>query len=82
MLRGKEIEMFIYHQNYKRRGESRHIIIRLLSINNYMSFSMLLLTVPVPLVDNFLVLMILAANSSPVDFCTHRRTILNAPLKY
>lgn len=34
----------------------------------------------VPLVDNFLVLIILAANSSPVDFCTHRRTILNAPL--
>lgn len=35
----------------------------------------------VPLADNFLVLIILAANSNPVDFCTHLRTIENAPLK-
>ena len=34
-----------------------------------------------PLADNFLVLIILAANSNPVDFCTHLRTIENAPLK-
>lgn len=34
-----------------------------------------------PLDDSFLVLIILAANSSPVDFWTHRRTIENAPLQ-
>jgi hypothetical protein len=34
-----------------------------------------------PLADNFLVLMILAANSDPVDFCTHLRTTEKAPLK-
>lgn len=33
-----------------------------------------------PLADNFLVLMILAANSNPVDFCTHLLTIEKAPL--
>ena len=35
----------------------------------------------VPLCESFLVLIILAANSNPVDFCTHLRTIENAPLK-
>ena len=34
-----------------------------------------------PLADNFLVLMIFAANSNPVFFCTHRRTTEKAPLK-
>ena len=34
-----------------------------------------------PLADNFLVFIILAANSSPVAFCTHLRTMENAPLK-
>ena len=34
-----------------------------------------------PRADNFLVLMILAANSKPVDFCTHLRTTEKAPLK-
>lgn len=30
--------------------------------------------------ESFLVLIILAANSRHVDFCTHRRTTENAPL--
>ena len=34
-----------------------------------------------PLADNFLVFIILAANSRPVDFWTHLRTIEKAPLK-
>ena len=33
-----------------------------------------------PRAESFLVLMILAANSSPVDFWTHRRTMEKAPL--
>lgn len=33
-----------------------------------------------PLVVSFFVLIILAANSRPVDFCTHLFTIENAPL--
>lgn len=35
----------------------------------------------VPLVVSFFVLIIFAANSRPVDFCTHRLTIENAPLQ-
>ena len=35
-----------------------------------------------PRADNFLVFIILAANSNPVDFWTHLRTIENAPLKH
>lgn len=38
--------------------------------------------VTLPLADNFLVLMILAANSKPVFFCTHLRTTEKAPLKW
>jgi hypothetical protein len=38
-------------------------------------------TLFLPRADNFLVLMILAANSKPVDFCTHLRTTEKAPLK-
>lgn len=34
-----------------------------------------------PLADNFFVLIILAANSSPVDFWTHRLTTEKAPLQ-
>lgn len=34
-----------------------------------------------PRVVSFLVLIILAANSCPVDFCTHRLTMENAPLR-
>ena len=34
-----------------------------------------------PRAESFLVLMIFAANSRPVDFCTHRRTIEKAPLR-
>ena len=34
-----------------------------------------------PLADNFFVFIIFAANSRPVDFWTHLRTIEKAPLK-
>jgi len=34
-----------------------------------------------PLAASFFVLIIFAANSRPVDFCTHLRTMENAPLK-
>ena len=35
-----------------------------------------------PLADNFFVLIIFAANSSPVDFWTHLRTTEKAPLQF
>lgn len=35
-----------------------------------------------PLGVSFFVLIIFAANSSPVAFCTHRRTTEKAPLKH
>lgn len=56
----------------------------LLTRRKWWSFSGIfkcLCRIHLPLDVNFFVLMIFAANSSPVDFWTHRLTIENAPLE-